>query len=64
MEGKTWSNGSLGIVEVDFRSIRFDAEHAIAVSAGQPQKSCDLQDTLMEESLGKLTHKRKVQAPF
>lgn len=36
--GKTWMHGVIdGLVEVDFRSIQgFDAENAIAVSAGQP----------------------------
>ena len=36
--GKTWEHGVIdGLVEVDFRAIQgFDAEHAIAVSAGQP----------------------------
>lgn len=36
--GKTWEHGVIdGLIEVDFRSIQgFDAEHAIAVSAGQP----------------------------
>jgi photosystem II stability/assembly factor-like uncharacterized protein len=36
--GKTWEHGQIDdLKEVDFRSIHgFDAEHAIAVSAGQP----------------------------
>lgn len=36
--GKTWEHGVInGLVDVDFRSIQgFNAEHAIAVSAGQP----------------------------
>ncbi len=59
--GKTWEHGVIdGLVELDFRSIHgFDAEKAIAVSAGQPAV---IYKTIDGGITWKLTHQENEKA--